>query len=136
MAKFIAPIILGITTALQKIVINTLRSLSSSAMEQMGNVIEGIESGVSSIGGSSISTGATSNIAGGLDMATVNTLATSTQFLIIVGIYVILVVMIITWFTTMIEQDNLTLAKLRISQTLPIATILFVITCIVVNMVF
>ncbi len=137
MAKFIAPIILGITTALQKIVINTLRSLSSSgAMEQMGNVIEGIESGVSSIGGSSISTGATSNIAGGLDMVTVNTLATSTQFLIIVGIYVILVVMIITWFTTMIEQDNLTLAKLRISQTLPIATILFVITCIVVNMVF
>jgi hypothetical protein len=36
----------------------------------------------------------------------------------------------------MIEQENLVLAKVRIAQTLPVATILFILTTIVSNLLF
>ncbi|MDD3178314.1 MAG: hypothetical protein PHR26_02230, partial [Candidatus ainarchaeum sp.] len=135
MSKFIAPIVLGITTALQKIVISTLYSIANSnTMEDMTSAIEGVKDGVSAIGvnvnASSISS------MGSIDTTVISQLASPTAFLIIVAIYVIQVEIIITFFTTMIEQDNITLAKLNIARTLPIATILFIITTILANMIF
>ena len=40
-----------------------------------------------------------------------------------------------TYFTTMIEQENMTLVKYRISQTLPVAVVLFILTIIIANLV-
>lgn len=135
MSKFIAPVVLGITTALQKIVISTLYSIANSnAMEDMTSAIEGVKDGVSAIG-VNVNASSVSSM-GSIDTAVISQLASPTAFLIIVAIYVIQVVIIITFFTTMIEQDNITLAKLNIARTLPIATILFIITTIVANMIF
>jgi len=135
MAKFIAPIVLGITTALQKIVISTLNSIANSgALSEMESAISGIKDGIGAVSGN-INTSAVTSM-GSIDSSVVSQLASSTTFLIIVAIYIIQIVIIMTYFTTMIEQDNITLAKLKIAQTLPIATILFIITTIAANMMF
>ena len=134
MAKYIAPIVLGITTALQKIVISTLTSIANSGtLDEMNNAFDSFKTSGISTGGMDVS--GISSI-GSIDMATVNQLAGPTTFLIIVAIYVIEIVIIMTFFTTMVEQDNITLAKLRIAQTLPIAIILFILTTIASNLIF
>jgi len=137
MAKFIAPIILGITTALQRIVMSTLNSIASSdVMQDIDSMVEGIGEGISSAGLGNMGTGSISGLGASIDPTNIAKFADSTTFLIIVAIYVIQIVIIIVYFTTMIEQENIILAKVRIAQTLPIATILFILTTILANMMF
>lgn len=136
MAKYIAPIILGITTALQRIVMSTLNSIASSnVMEDMDKMVQGIGDGVSAIGGN-LNTSSISGLGTSIDPTNIAKFADSTTFLIIVAIYVIQIVIIIVYFTTMIEQENSILTKVRIAQTLPVATILFILTTILANMMF
>ncbi len=135
MAKFITPIILGITTALQKIVVSTLISIAQSGtLQEMEQTMKTISSTGANIPGMS-SAGAISGMAS-IDTEVIATIASPTTFTIIVAIYVIQIVLIMTYFTTMIEQDNLVLVKLRIAQTLPISIILFIVTMILSNMIF
>lgn len=137
MAKFIAPIVLGITTALQRIVMSTLNSISSSnIMEDMEGMVTGIGDGLTAAGIGNINTGSISNLGTTIDPSSISKFADSTTFLIIVAIYVIQIVIIIVYFTTMIEQENRVLTKVRIAQTLPVATILFIITTILANFLF
>jgi len=134
MAKYIAPVVLGITTALQKIVLSTLTSIANSGtLDQMNTAFDSFKTSGISTGGMDVS--GVSAI-GSIDMNAVNQLAGPTTFLIIVAIYVIEIVIVMTIFTTMVEQDNMTLAKLRVAQTLPIAIILFILTTIAANMIF
>ncbi|MFH0905715.1 MAG: hypothetical protein V1824_00070, partial [archaeon] len=139
MAKYIAPVVLGITTALQKIVISTLKSIASSGtMEEMNSAMQNMSS--ADLGGAgtidAASVGNSLGSLGSINTQVISQLASPTVFLIIVAIYVIEIVIIITYFTTMIEEDNTTLVKLRIAQTLPIAVILFIVTVILSNMIF
>ena len=135
MAKFIAPIVLGITTALQKVVISTLTSVSQSgAISDMQESVSSISKGINTLGGSVNVSSVTSM--GQIDPTVIAKMASSTTFLIIVSIYIIQIVVIIVYFTTMIEQDNITLTKLRIAKTLPISVIIFILTTIFANMIF
>lgn len=132
MAKFIGPIILGVTTILHKVVVSTLSSVASSgALQDMTTSLEGLSSVDIGMDISTVS----SSFGSSMTMETISQIASPTVFTIIVAIYVIEIVLIMTFFTTMIEQDNPTLVKYRISKTLPIAVILFVVTVIVSNMV-
>ncbi len=131
MAKFIGPIILGVTTTLHKVVISTLSSVASSgALEEMASSLEGIDTT-----GMGLDIQSMSSFGSSLNMDVISKIATPTAFTIIVAIYVIEIVLIMTFFTTMIEQENMILVKYRIAQTLPVATILFVLTVILANMV-
>jgi hypothetical protein len=137
MAKFIAPIVLGITTALQKIVMSTLNSISSSnVMQDMEKMVQGIGEGATAAGLGNVNIGGVSGLGTSIDPTKIAQFASATTFLIIVAIYVIQIVIIIVYFTTMIEQENIILAKVRIAQTLPIATILFILTTILSNFLF
>lgn len=132
MAKFIGPIILGVTTTLHKVVVSTLASVASSgAMQDMGESLKGLDA--SAMGGFDITS--MSSVGSSLNMDLVTKIASPTAFTIIVAIYVLQIVLIMTFFTTMIEQENMILVKYRIAKTLPIASILFVITVILANMV-
>ena len=136
MSKFIAPIVLGITTALQKIVISTLTSISNSGtLSDISQMAESIKTGVSGAGMGSINTGNLTSF-GDISPEIISQIASPTVFMIIVAIYVIQIVIIMTYFTTKIEQDNNTLVKLRIAKTLPIAVVLFIITTILANLIF
>ncbi len=131
MAKFIGPIILGVTTVLHKIVISTLASVASSgAIQDMTNSLEGIDSA-----GLGMDLGSVASVGNAINVDVINKLASATSFTIIVAIYLIEIVLIMTYFTTMIEQENMILVKYRISQTLPIAVILFVFTIIIANLI-
>lgn len=131
MAKFIGPIILGVTTTLHKVVISTLSSVASSgALEEMGESLKNIDTA-----GMGIDMVSMTSFGSSLNMDVIGKIATPTAFTIIVAIYVIEIVLIMTFFTTMIEQENIVLVKYRIAQTLPVATILFVLTVILANMV-
>lgn len=131
MAKFIGPIILGITTTLHKIVISTLASVASSgAIQDMTSTLENINTG-----GIGMDLTAVSSFGTAIDVNIIGKLASATSFTIIVAIYLIEIVLIMTYFTTMIEQENMTLVKYRIAKTLPVAVVLFIITIILANMV-
>jgi hypothetical protein len=137
MAKFIAPIVLGITTALQRIVMSTLNSIASSnIMQDFDEMLTGIGQGINAAGLGSVNTGGMSGLGTSIDPTNIAKFADSTTFLIIVAIYVVQIVIIIVYFTTMIEQENIVLARVRIAQTLPVATILFILTTIVANLLF
>ncbi|MFA6268952.1 MAG: hypothetical protein WCW13_02470 [archaeon] len=127
MALFIAPMVLGITTALQKVVVMTLSSvvaspsMDPSAAPDVGSIAGGAASGLQ------------------MDLFKVSiqsfkTFATPAEYLLIIGIYVILVVVILTYFTTKVREDNELLFRLNLAKSLPIAVAIYLITTIAANM--
>lgn len=118
MSLFIAPAILGITTALQKVVMITIGQVAGSAPSDIGTDIGGLGSFTQA-----------------LSVGDVGGLATPTQFLIVVAVYVIEIVVILTLFTTKIEEDNNLLAKINIAKALPIAVAVFLISSIAASFI-
>ena len=136
MSLFVAPVVLGITTSLQKIVIITLSSIAVSNITQSATT------------GGNLSTLADADVLGGVDLESFTSLASGNfinpdaisqiaspaQFIIIVAIYVIELSIIMTFFTTKIEEDNNLLLKLNIAKYFPISIIVFVIAVIASNL--
>ena len=121
MTLFIAPIVLGITTSLQRIVIVTISSLAAS----------GVGDGAANADVGSLST---FSVSGFISQEATASIASPTEFIIIVAIYIIELVMIMTYFTTKIEEDNDLLVKINIAKYMPIAVTMFVLSMIVSNM--
>ena len=124
MAIFIAPIVLGITTALQKVVMLTLSTISTSnidkTLESLSDASGSVPFNMPSItqGGMSF---------GGEAMAG---LVSPLQFLLIVGFYVVQLVIIMTYFTTKIQEDNKLLFYINLAKSLPIAVAVFLVAVI------
>jgi len=124
MAIFIAPMVLGITTALQKVVVMTLAQVVASP--EMG-------------------AGSDSDIANGLGaqglkldifkigIGAFKSFATPAEYLIIIGIYVMMIVIILTYFTTKIKEDNDLLFKINLAKSLPIAMAVYLVTTVAAN---
>jgi len=126
MAIFIAPMVLGITTALQKIVITTMASiLKSGTLERLGEsqVMEGMGLGL----------GKTTQTF--LQPEGFAQMTTPELFLIIVGIYVIEMIFIMMYFTVRIQEDNPLLMKISIAKALPIAVTIFAVAVIAANQI-
>ncbi len=107
-AFFIGPLVLGITTALQKIIINAISAscnqstelVSSGTNVQMMTLCKSPEA--------------------------LKSIPSAKVFLIIMAIYVIEVTVILLFFTSKIEEgDNELSVKMSIAKTLPIALLLF-----------
>lgn len=112
-AFLIAPLVLGITSALQKIIVSALRAVGQQPGFQAAGGVGGIS--IPNIPISSF--GDVSMLKGIPDAAT---------FLLIIAIYVIEVTLILIFFTSRIEEGENNLAlKMNIAKSLPIATILF-----------
>jgi hypothetical protein len=122
MAMFIAPMVLGITTSLQRIVIVTISSIASSGIAE------------STVQGSDYLGVSFASAAGFIKPEAIAGIASPTQFIFIVSLYIIELVLIMGYFTTKIEEDNDLLLKINISIFMPIAIIVFVISMIVSNM--
>ncbi|MDD3159833.1 MAG: hypothetical protein PHQ98_02605 [Candidatus ainarchaeum sp.] len=122
MGIFIGPIVLGITVSLQKVVMSTLSTIiADPAMAQMK------DDATSEITGSmGINLSGMMNI----QVSTFASFATPLMFLLIIGIYVIEIVIIMTYFTTKIQEDNDLLFKMNLAKALPIAIFLFVATAV------
>lgn len=122
MAIFIGPIVLGITVALQRVVMMTLAGVvADPAVEQevaLGGDVGGL------VGGAGQLTG------GGLFELSVDgflQLATPLAFLIIISIYVIEIVIIMLYFTTKVQEDNDLLFRINLAKYLPLAVTIFIV---------
>jgi hypothetical protein len=124
MALFIAPMVLGVTTALQKVVMNTLAGVVSDPSAQIDKDF------------------LSSNVQAPVDVdslfkvnpADFQTFATPLQFLLIISIYVIMIVIIMTYFTTKVQEDNDLLFKINLAKSLPLAVTMYVLSVIASNM--
>ena len=121
MAVFIAPMVLGITTALQKVVMMTLASVVASPEMGADSPAE-----LGNIGTANLNLFK-------VNVAVFKSFATPLEYMIIIGIYVALIVVILTFFTTKIKEDNDLLFKLNLAKYLPIAVTVYVVTTIAAN---
>ena len=106
-AFFIAPLVLGITVALQKIIINALKSVSTAA-----------QPGQTSI--------ANVHLVSFGDPTMLKNIPDPVTFILIIALYVVEVTLILIYFTSKIEEGENELAtKISVSKSLPIAIVLF-----------
>jgi len=124
MAVFIAPIVLGVTTALQKVVMLTLTSIASS------NISQTIESLGDAGGSVPFNISGMSEGAFNISAETFRAMVTPLEFLLIVGVYVIQLVIVMTYFTTKIQEDNWLLFYINLAKSLPIAVAVFLIAVV------
>ncbi len=122
MGTFIAPIVLGVVTSLQKIILNSISSNCSTSAASSASQAAVSNSGISGLGGAS----SISQLFCNINPAQVVSPGT---FMLLIGIYVIEVVIILAYFNSQIEDTNNPLhTYTSIAYSLPIAIIIFVIT--------
>jgi len=129
MSVFIAPIVLGVTTALQKVVMLTLSTIYSSNLDK---TLENMSSAGTSV---PFNTPDFGSIGIGGSGAAFEAMVTPLQFLLIVGLYVIQLVIIMTYFTTRIQEDNKLLFYINLAKNLPLAVAVFLISVIASSVV-
>jgi len=116
-AYFIGPLVLGITTALQRIIMDALGAMGEPHLADPG-AVEGVgEMGIEGMLG----------IFGSEEV--LEAVPGPTFFLLIIGIYVVQVTIILIYFTSRVEegQNNLAL-KTSLAKSLPIALIFYFIS--------
>ncbi|MEM4662947.1 MAG: type II secretion system F family protein, partial [Candidatus Diapherotrites archaeon] len=137
MAIIIAPVVLGITTALFKIVVLTMASISQSISESgFGTAAGGLSlTGTGAYGnlGSLSESFAKVSAGGFVKPEALAHIADPLQFIIISGIYVFQIVAIIIYFVTMLEERNKLLLRLNIAKYLPLSLAIYIITVMSTN---
>ena len=109
MSLFVAPVVLGITTSLQKIVIIPLSSIAVSNISQQSGTLSNLAN-ADVLGGVNLES--FSSLASGnfINPNAISQIASPAQFIVIVAIYVVELSIIMTFFTTKIgEEKNLLL---------------------------
>lgn len=120
MGTFIAPVVLGVVTSLQKII---LSSITSNCSSQAGSSAS-TAAAASSLGG--IGGGGISSLFCNINQSQV---ISPGQFTFLLGIYVIEVVILLTYFNSQIEDTNNPLATFTsIAKALPIAIVVYAAT--------
>ncbi len=139
MAVFIAPVVLGITTALQKVVMISMGSIiSEGSLDSVSGNISNVDLAGANLGSglsSQLSAFSSSISSFKMDPEVFASLVSPAQFTFIIALYVIEIVIILTYFTSKLEEDNNVLATLRIAKALPVALTVFVLAIIVSNSV-
>lgn len=122
-AIFIAPVILGVTTSLQKVVIQTLLNIAQDTTTQSPSF-----SGINN-------PGLAVNFQTLLEPTkrVVDSLVSPGMFIWIVAIYVVEIVFIMTYFNTKIQEDNETAFRINFAKALPVAIIVFIISVFLSN---
>lgn len=129
MALFIAPVVLGITTALQKVVLMTLADVVSSSSTQST-----IPDNVADVAGAAGSLPTQLGSVFQISIGSFKTFASPLEYMVIIGTYVVLIVFILTYFTTKIKEDNDLVFKINLAKSLPIAITVYLLTTIIANL--
>jgi len=118
MARFIAPVVLGIVASLQQVIIAVIAPLTGST-------------GATSNVGSKMGTGAVEagkSSLGGISTSAMQSMASPFEFQLIIAIYIIELVIILSYFAGKVKYgDNRTAILMTIGKTLPVATAIFVV---------
>ncbi|MCD6246812.1 MAG: hypothetical protein J7J87_00045 [Candidatus Diapherotrites archaeon] len=126
MGVIITPVVLGITTTLYKIVVQTaIKVVESGVFEKVRSQ--------TLITRSMPGPFTRANILDWIKVDAITQIAEPLLFILIVGIYVMEIVLIIIYFATKLEEDNNLLVKVNIAKYLPVALIIYVITVMFSN---
>lgn len=121
MATLIAPAVLGITSSMQKIVVLTLNSLASSGMSQTStSALE--NTNIGALGNLNMN-----SLTGSFDIQSIAGMATPAVFNIIIIIYVVLLVIVLSYFTSKLQEDNPLETQMLIAYTVPIAVVIYIV---------
>jgi len=131
MAVIIAPVVLGITTALFKIVVLTMANIASSAQELSMPSVSNVGN-MGSLGALSESFAKVS-VSSFIKPEALAYIADPLQFIMITGIYVFEVVAIILYFVTMLEERNRLLLRINIAKYLSLALVIYIVTVMATN---
>jgi len=138
MAIFIAPMVLGITTALQKVVLNTLGSVVSSpqldSTGSVGDITGGAGSQILQTAGLSPGGMGDINSIFSVSIDAFRSFATPLEYMLIIGTYVVMIVVILTYFTVKVKEDNDLVFKITLAKQLPIAMAVYLCTTIAANL--
>lgn len=126
MGIIITPVVLGVTTSLYKIVVQTTIKVVESG------IFERIRS-QTIITQSMPGPFARANILDWIKVEAVTQIAEPVLFILIVGIYVMQIVLIVIYFSTKLEEDNNLLVKVNIAKYLPVALVIYVISVMFSN---
>ncbi|MBI1973627.1 hypothetical protein HYS54_02335 [Candidatus Micrarchaeota archaeon] len=111
-AFLIAPLVLGVTSALQKIVVSALKALAASPSLQAGTGAGGVASSIP--------------VSGFGDPKALASIPDALTFLIIIALYVVEVTILLVYFTSKIEEgDNPLAYKINLARALPLSMVLF-----------
>lgn len=124
MALFIGPMILGITTGLQRVVMIVLAQVISNAPSTGG------------VGGTGTAADSFLNasLVSRLDPAAFAQLVSPLQFQLIIALYLIEIVLVLIFFTTKIEEDNDTLFQMNLSSSVLIAMSVYLVSIVLSTM--
>jgi hypothetical protein len=136
---FIAPVVLGVTTALQKVVMVTLTGIVQGGGQEAVSGAGGLSAtslppGVELPGGLQNIVSGGGSAFGSVSPDVIAQMVTPAEFLIIIALYVIEVVIIMTYFTTKVEEDNPVLIRVNIAKAIPISMVVFLVAVIVSNL--
>lgn len=120
MSAFVAPIVLGVVSAMQRLIISSIASQASSGVDS------GAAAGVGGLGGLGGGGGGLNNL------FSANALASAAEpgaFILILGVYVMQIVFLLTYFNSQIEDTGNELhTYTSIAKTLPLAVGLYCLT--------
>ncbi len=126
MASIIAPAVLGMVSAIQKVVILTLSSMGSSGgLTSSSSTSDLIKSSTANSGLKGIDPSA---LMSSIDTSSIGSMATPFQFNIILLIDLILIVFGLIYFISKVQSDSDIDLKINIYKLLPIAIIVFVLS--------
>ncbi len=107
-AFLIAPLVLGITTALQRIIISALQATAQT--QQVGGAVSGVSLPMMSLG----------------DASMLSQVPSPFLFMLIMAVYVIEITVILVYFVTHVEEGRNDLAlKINLARSIPIALFFF-----------
>lgn len=128
-SAFVAPIVLGVVSSMQKIILSSLANTAGAS---------GLEQGASNaISGSSSFAPSFSSLSNMFQSTALQNTAETSAFTLILGIYVIEITFLLTYFNAQIEDTNNKLhAYTTIAKTLPIAVALYCLTVYITSTMF
>ncbi len=119
MATFIAPIVLGITVALQKIIIGSLKSLAKTGLGQTQTTTTVTPVGIPGMGGGG-------GLFGGGNLEALAHAATQEQLFFVISLYMIEMIAVMIFFASKVrEGDNDLAFKINLAISLPIGMSIF-----------
>lgn len=125
MASMIAPAVLGMVSAIQKVVILTLSSLGSS-----GTSVSTSSQSSSLLSSTGMSGMDPSKLMGTLDPSTIGSIASPFAFNLILILNLILVVIGLVYFVSRVQSDNPIEFKMNIAKMVPVAVIVFIVASV------
>ena len=131
MATLIAPVVLGITVALQKIIMGALKNMSKSGLGQSTSASNvampaGIP-GANMLSGGGLMGGSTASLQGA---------ATQEQLFFVVSLYMVEIILVLMYFASSVREGKNKLAfKMTLAQTLPFGmTVFFIVAFFAMKM--